>query len=208
MQLNSITHGNGLVTTAGYDLDYRLTSLNVMDGTSTVQGNSYSYGDGMNLTGITDTVTAANSNSLSYSPAGRLASASGAWGNVVYGCDAIGNRLSDVVTGFTNLNLQSTIDSFSSRLTSMTENAAAFRTYNYDGAGNIVTDVRPSESYDYTYNKRNRLSSVTRNGVAYASLDLPRFDSASLMRNTSHQGERLWQRYTMMSLNVRRCGLH
>jgi hypothetical protein len=39
-------------------------------------------------------------------------------------------------------------------------------------------------------------------------LDLPRFDSASLMRNTSHQGERLWQRYTMKSLDVRRCGLH
>ncbi len=57
MQLITLTHGNGLVTTAGYDLDYRLTSLNVMDGTSTVQGNSYSYGDGLNLTGITDTMT-------------------------------------------------------------------------------------------------------------------------------------------------------
>jgi hypothetical protein len=38
-------------------------------------------------------------------------------------------------------------------------------------------------------------------------LDLPRFDSASLMRNTSHQGERLLQRYTMKSLDMRRCGL-
>ena len=39
-------------------------------------------------------------------------------------------------------------------------------------------------------------------------VDLPRFDSASLMINTSHQGERLWQRYTMKSLSVRQCGLH
>jgi RHS repeat-associated protein len=68
-----------------------------------------------------------------------------------------------------NKNRQSTIDSFSNRLKSMTENAAAFRTYTYDGAGNIVTDVRPGESFAYTYNKRNRLVSVTRNGAAYAT---------------------------------------
>ncbi len=161
-----MTSGNGLVTTASYDLDYRLTYLNVKNGTATIQGNTYAYGDQMNLTGITDTVTLSNSNSLSYSPAGRLASA---WGNAAYSYDAVGNRVSDVVTGTSNLNRQSTIASFSNRLTSMTENAAAFRTYTYDGAGNIVTDVRPGESYDYTYNKRNRLASVTRNATAYAS---------------------------------------
>ena len=35
--LNSITHGNGLVTTAGYDLDYRLPRSNVKNGTIVVQ---------------------------------------------------------------------------------------------------------------------------------------------------------------------------
>ena len=44
--------------------------------------------------------------------------------------------------------------------------------------------------------------------VARAAVDLPRFDSASLMRNASHQGERLWQRYTMMSSDAKRCALH
>jgi RHS repeat-associated protein len=68
-----------------------------------------------------------------------------------------------------NTDRQATFDSFSNRLTSMTENGAAFRTYTYDTAGNIITDVRPGETYAYTYNKRNRLASVTRNGVAYAS---------------------------------------
>jgi RHS repeat-associated protein len=57
----------------------------------------------------------------------------------------------------------------SNRITGMTENAAALRTYTYDGAGNIITDVRPGESYAYTYNKRNRLASVTRNAAAYAT---------------------------------------
>ena len=43
--LSTLTHGNGLVTSAGYDLDYRLTSLNVKNGTATIQGNTYAYGD-------------------------------------------------------------------------------------------------------------------------------------------------------------------
>jgi YD repeat-containing protein len=159
--LKSISHGNGLITTAGYDLDYRLTSLNVKNGTTVIAGTTYAYGDQLNLTGITDQVTAANSNSLSYSATNRLATASGAWGNASYSYDAVGNRLSDVVTGSINSNRQSSIDSFSNRLTGMTENAAALRTYTYDWAGNIITDVRPGETYAYTYNKRNRLASVT-----------------------------------------------
>jgi RHS repeat-associated protein len=167
--INSITHGNGLVTTASYDLDYRLTALNVKNGTTVVQGSTYAYADNINLTGITDVVTAANSNALSYTAANRLASASGAWGSAAYSYDSVGNRLSDVVTGTPNLNRQATMDSFSNRLMSMTENGAAFRTYTYDGAGNIITDVRPGETFGYTYNKRNRLASVTRNTVAYAT---------------------------------------
>ena len=64
----------------------------------------------------------------------------------------------------------STIAANSNRITSMTQNAAALRTYTYDNAGNIITDVRPgAETFAYTYNKRNRLASVTRNGVAYAT---------------------------------------
>ncbi len=48
--LTTITHGNGLVTNAGYDLDYRLTSLQVLNGTSVVQSKTYACADGMNLT--------------------------------------------------------------------------------------------------------------------------------------------------------------
>jgi RHS repeat-associated protein len=167
--VTAITHGNGLITSAGYDLDYRLTSLNVKNGTTIVSGMTYAYGDAINLTGITDQVTAANSNVLSYTATNRLASASGAWGAAAYSYDGVGNRLSDVVTGTLNKNHQASYDSFSNRITGMTENAAAFRSYTYDGAGNIATDVRPGETYAYTYNKRNRLASVTRNATAYAT---------------------------------------
>ena len=74
-----MTHGNGLVTTVGYDLDYRLSLLNVNDGATSVSALAYAYTDLVNLTGITDGVTAANSNTLGYSLANRLNAASGPW---------------------------------------------------------------------------------------------------------------------------------
>ena len=47
----AMTHGNGLVTNAGYDLDYRLTSLALKNGAANVSAYAYAYSDGINLTG-------------------------------------------------------------------------------------------------------------------------------------------------------------
>jgi RHS repeat-associated protein len=70
----------------------------------------------------------------------------------------------------------------------MTENGAALRTYTYDNAGNIITDVRPgAEAFAYTYNNRNRLASVTRNGVAYATYVYNALEQM-VSRNTSAAG--------------------
>jgi RHS repeat-associated protein len=54
-------------------------------------------------------------------------------------------------------------------MSAITQNAAAFKSFTYDGAGNITTEVRPGETFVTTYNKRNRPASVTRNTVAYAT---------------------------------------
>jgi RHS repeat-associated protein len=165
--ITAMTHGNGLITNAGYDLDERLTSLAVKNGAVNVQAYAYAYGDSLNLTGITDQVVAANSNTLSYSPANRLASASGAWGANTFTYDSVGNRLTDVTAAANRVASYSTT---SNRITGMTQGGAAFRTYTYDGAGNIITDLRPGpETFTYGYNSRNRLASVTRNSAAYAT---------------------------------------
>ena len=164
--LTAMTHGNGLVTTAGYDLDYRLSSLVLKDGATNVSSLAYAYTDLVNLTGITDNVTAANSNKLGYSLANRLNAASGAWGTNSFTYDGVGNRLSDVTS--TN-NRQAGYGASNNRLMSITQNAAAFRSYTYDNAGNTLTETRPGEAFAYTYNKRNRLSAVTRNTVSYAT---------------------------------------
>jgi hypothetical protein len=90
--LTSLTHGNGLVTQAGYDLDYRLTQLTLNNGASPVSSLAYAYSDGMNLTGISDGLNAANNNVLWYTPANRLQNANGPWGNTTNYYDLVGNR--------------------------------------------------------------------------------------------------------------------
>ncbi len=96
--MTGMTHGNGLATTAGYDLDYRLTSLQLKNAAASVSGLAYAYGDGINLTGVTDQVTAANTISLAYTAANRLSTASGNWGSSTYSYDGVGNRLNDNTT--------------------------------------------------------------------------------------------------------------
>jgi RHS repeat-associated protein len=168
--VNAMTHGNGLQTSAGYDLDSRVTSLNVNNGAIPVSALAYGYSDGMNLTGITDGVTAANNNTLWYTAANRLQNANGPWGNTTNYYDLVGNRTYNINTvgAVTTERIQS-YGTTANRLTSMTENGAALRSYTYDNAGNTLTETRPGESFAYTYNKRNRLASVTRNTLAYAS---------------------------------------
>ena len=168
--LTAMTHGNSLVTTAGYDLDYRLTALTVKDGATNVSALAYAYTDGMNLPGITDGVTAANSNTLGYSLANRLNAASGPWGSKSFGYDGVGNRLIDNTTlSGTTTNRTQYYGTTNNRLGSIHENGAQLRSYTYDNAGNTITETRPGKSFAYTYNKRNRLSAVTRNTVSYAS---------------------------------------
>ena len=169
--LTTITHGNGLVTAAGHDLDYRLTSLQLLNGATLVQGKTYAYADGMNLTSITDTAAATQNVALWHSPSNRLTSADGPWGQTTFSYDPVGNRTYDVNT----LNAVTTTrvqwyPANSNRMTDMTENGASFRVFTHDAGGNITQEVRSgAEVFDYTYNNRNRMASVTRNGAAYAT---------------------------------------
>jgi YD repeat-containing protein len=145
----SLTHGNALKTNATHDLDERLTQLRVVNGTALVQGFAYAYADGMNLTGITDQLVAANSNTLGYSPANRLASASGAWGSAAYSYDPVGNRVNDIVTGATNTSRIASYDTISNRinrLSTVTRNAAAWGTYVYNGIEQLVSRVSQSSA--------------------------------------------------------------
>jgi RHS repeat-associated protein len=146
------------------------------------------YSDGMNLTGISDGLNAANNNVLWYTPANRLQNANGPWGNTTNYYDLVGNRTYNINTvgAVTTEHIQ-TYAANSNRLNSITENTAAFRSYTYDNAGNTLTETRPGESFGYTYNKRNRLAAVTRNTLAYAAYTYNALEQLT-SRNTAAVG--------------------
>ena len=187
--LVSLTHGNGLLTEAIYDNDYRPATLRVYISASATYLSRllYTYGDGINLTFINDFVAPANSVTLSYTAANRLSTANGPWGNASYTYDAVGNRLTHVVTSGTTTTRIASYGTTNNRITGMTENGATLRSYTYDGNGNILTDTRPGEVFSFSYNKRNRPLAVARNAVVYASYEYDAMEQL-VSRNTSAPG--------------------
>jgi RHS repeat-associated protein len=168
--LTALNHGNGLTTTAGYDLDYRLTALTLKNGAANVSSLAYAYGDGMNLTGITDNVTPANSVALWYSGPGSLQYASSVWGASNYYYDVGGNRTYDInAIGGVTTTKTTYYDTISNHMTSTWNGTTQLRSFSYDAGGNITNDNRPGEAFVFAYNNRNRMASVTRNAVAYAT---------------------------------------
>jgi len=103
---------------------------------------------------------------LGYSVANRLASATGPWGTLSWTYDGVGNRLTET--------LGATVDttnypSSSNKPTNVTRSGSTTRSWTYDGAGNVATDAQSVDAYVYSYNKANRISSVTDNGSPWAT---------------------------------------
>ena len=96
--VTGLTHGNGPIIMATYDQDYRLSAFSVKNGAAFIPNLTYAHADGINLAGITGSVTAANYNVLGYSIANRLTSATGPWGTESFTYDVVGKRLNDNVT--------------------------------------------------------------------------------------------------------------
>ncbi len=119
--------------------------------------------DNLNLTGITDGVTPANSQTFGYSVANRLASANGAYGAYTWTYDGVGNRTQQVDTpiGGSATTRNYTLPATSNKVSAVMIGATTERAFTYDGAGNITQDARSGTNYDYTYDNRNRLATVT-----------------------------------------------
>ena len=133
-------------------------------------------------------MTSANSVALGYTPANRLATAVGPWGTESFSYDAVGNRLNDNLTsGSTTTATLAAYASTSNQLTGMTQNTASLRSYAYDAAGNVITDTRPGQVYQFAYNNRNRPVSVMLNGSAYAAYGYNALDQL-VTRSTAATG--------------------
>ena len=90
---NSLTYGNALTETAAHTLDYEQSQCTVANGATPVSGFGITRGDALNITGITDTVTGGNSQTLAYSAANRLNSAGGAPDRFRSRCERVRGKL-------------------------------------------------------------------------------------------------------------------
>jgi YD repeat-containing protein len=91
-----------------------------------------------NITAITDSLNAGQSQLFDYDALDRLSFATGGYGEQSFTYDGIGNRLS----------LETT-------------QSGTTQTQTYDAAGNTINNGNAT----FTYNQRNRMNSATANGV-------------------------------------------
>lgn len=153
--VTTLSYGNGLALSRGYDLDYRLSGQNV----GTLQSLAYGYDPGGNLQTVNDLFTATNSQSFGYDTLNRLINASGP-NSFTYSYDAVGNRSLDVKNAATtNYNY----DLNSQKLLSQT--GARPDTLLTDATGN----VSQSRGNSYGYAPDQRLASVLQGNSTIAN---------------------------------------
>jgi YD repeat-containing protein len=104
---------------------------------------TYACGDNLNLTGITDYVDVANGISFGYSPANRLASSLGPWGDLSFTHDGVGNRTSRTLTqgGSTTTDVYG-YPTLSNRIANALTNGIETRAFAHDAADNLTQDLR------------------------------------------------------------------
>lgn len=143
------TLGNGVAVTHSFDQDYHLTSY--VDGS--LLNHTLAY-DARNLiTGITDNLANARSQTLTYDALGRLATASGAYGSLAWSYNATGDRLSET--------RNSVVDTYSyasssHRLTSIS--GGHTESFSFDAAGNTTG----KNGLSLEYNDAGRLTRATQ----------------------------------------------
>ena len=169
--VNFIYYNNGDRTTFSYDQDYRLTNLaaDAWPGTTSFINWTYNYDAADNISSITDSVTAANSQSFAYDLLNRLtgATSSGTYGNMVWAYDKNGNLTSRTAAGVpTNY----TYTTGTNRLAGATWPSNT-ETFSYTPTGNI-SGMTQNGSAIFTggYSKANRLVSVTGTPLAISSI--------------------------------------
>ncbi|MBN1378392.1 MAG: RHS domain-containing protein, partial [Gammaproteobacteria bacterium] len=149
--LKGLTYGNGLMESRSYDLDGRLDLLN-----NGVQSFDYDYDPNSNIETLSDLIDENQSQNYIYDLLDRLTDAEGGYGEISYGYDGVGNRLS--YSDGTNT------DSYVYRLATQqldNINGNTNVTYDYDAVGNTIS----RNSDVFTYNDANRLETASVNEI-------------------------------------------
>ena len=164
--VTGVNFGNGITGAYAFDNDYRPTTR--VDGATTnVLGLSYGYNANDNVTGITDSVNSANSQTLGYDALNRLNSAvsgTGGYGTWSWTWDAGSNVSTQVVNGTTTT---FSLTSGTNKL-SQWAGGGTTETVTNTNAGNInLLKIGGTTVQTLTYNQANEMASAQ--GTTFAS---------------------------------------
>jgi len=156
--ITRMTLGNGLSVINNYDTLYRLGAAVV----SGLYDKTYSYWSNSQIRSITDGIDHDNDQSFTYDNLGHLDVADGAYGNLDFDHDGVGNRT------YLTEDLSSTAYGYatgSNRLNSVDDGTEV--TYGYDNIGNITTVSQDTTVFNWSDDYR--LQSVTQNAATVGS---------------------------------------
>ena len=160
---NSMDFSNGLSRNLSFDTDYRITGIDVSDGTSSVQNLSYQYDRFNNITILDNNLNSTYSQGFFYDNLHRLTEASGGYGQCSFTYDAVGNRTQKqtVLSGNTETEIYAYPPPGSGNRLLSVDDGATTRSFSYDAAGNVTNDDKGTGT-DVTleFNNNNRLTSV------------------------------------------------
>ncbi|OUS06483.1 hypothetical protein A9Q81_02840 [Gammaproteobacteria bacterium 42_54_T18] len=177
--ITQYTYGNGLTRSVPLDLDYRVGSIAVADGSIERINMSYEYDGFNNIKTITNVLDSSRSQSFIYDDLQRLQDAYGTYGNgtdhVHYEYDKVGNRkiralyqagaahTSETYTYFPNSNqLDTVIETQGAQTRS--------RQFTYDGAGLPNTEITlGNQSRTLSFGHNQRLQTLSEEGATLAT---------------------------------------
>jgi RHS repeat-associated protein len=162
----SLRYDNGQAASFSYDQDHRLTAVDTTDGFTPAQNLALAHDAAGNVTAITDLLDAARTQSFGYDALNRLTDATGAYGDITYAYDPVGNRLTRTFFNDTATTEIYTHALDSNRLLSV-DDGTTTRSLTYDPAGNTVTD--DANGLALSYNDTGRLAAVDAGAVQLAS---------------------------------------
>ncbi|WP_370978288.1 hypothetical protein [Agaribacterium sp. ZY112] len=159
--VSSWTYGNGVVHSANYDLDYRLTAL-AASGSLNVLDLEYGYDTNNNITELDNNERIQTSQRFDYTVLDQVKSASGAYGDVDYIYDQVGNRLSRSITKDSTDTENYVYAADSNRLQKVNTEGGS-RDLFYDANGNLIDDLS-QQVMSWVYGVDNRPESVSIEG--------------------------------------------
>ena len=158
----TMTYSNGVVTTLDYDQCHRPVSITAEKGGIELLHLEYDYDSASNvvqllnrwldpMTQLQQTTT----ESFGYDALDRLISASNGYGTVSFSCDAVGNRMQQIINGETTAYTYLPYDRLAT---------AGEYTFSYDMNGNALSKASDTDEWLYQYDNADRLIGVQHNG--------------------------------------------